>query len=274
MDDVQAIYAILLARGYQDQFFSDLGAARKKEKGGRETLATCPFCHKERHFSYNRDKPVWRCWHCGESGDWIAYLKKTKGLDFKEAVLQLAQAAGYDVSRYDQARYHEYTAKADILESAHSFFMKILKQDAGSTVKEYLLGRGYCEADIDVMELGAYPSRSALQQHLKGLGFSEKKIRDSGLLTAGFGETHTLIIPWEDAAGRTVGVVGRAVLPADQVSAKGIPKYKYSAGLVKSEGLIGFTGIRGAETIVLAEGVLDARYLNSKGFKAASSGIL
>jgi hypothetical protein len=38
MDDVQAIYAILLARGYQDQFFSDLGAARKKEKGGRETL--------------------------------------------------------------------------------------------------------------------------------------------------------------------------------------------------------------------------------------------
>jgi DNA primase len=66
--------------------------------------------------------------------------------------------------------------------------------------------------------------------------------------------------------------VGRTVLPAEQVSAKGIPKYKYSAGLVKSEGLIGFTGIRGAETIVLAEGVLDARYLNSKGFKAASIG--
>ena len=191
----------------------DLGGDRKKEKGGRETLATCPFCHKERHFSYNRDKPVWRCWHCGESGDWIAYLKKTKGLDFKEAVLQLAQAAGFDVSRYDHAWYHDYTAKADILESAHIFFMKILKQDEGSTVKEYLLGRGYSEADIDVMELGAYPSRSTLQQHLKSLGFSEKKIRDSGLLTAGFGETHTLIIPWEDAAGRIVGIVGRAVLP-------------------------------------------------------------
>jgi DNA primase len=224
------------------------------------------------HLSYNRDQPVWRCWHCGESGDWIAYLKKTKGLDFKEAVLQLAQAAGFDVSRYDQSRYHDYTCKADILETAQSLFIETLQQDAGSAVKEYLLRRGYSETDIDVMEVGAYTSRFALQKHLKGLGFAEKKIRNSGLLTAGFGETHTLIIPWEDAAGRTVGLVGRTVLPAEQVSAKGIPKYKYSAGLVKSEGLIGFTGIRGAETIVLAEGVLDARYLNSKGFKAASIG--
>ena len=62
------------------------------------------------------------------------------------------------------------------------------------------------------------------------------------------------------------------MLPAGEISAKGIPKYNISAGLVKSEGLIGFTGIRGAETIVLVEGVLDARYLNSKGFKTVSIG--
>jgi DNA primase len=272
IDDVQAIYAALLANGYQDKLFSDLSGARRREKGGRETVATCPFCQKELHFSYNRDKPVWRCWHCNEAGDWIAYLKKTKGLDFKQAVLQLAQAAGFDVSRYDQARYHDYTVKADILESAQRFFVQTLKEDTGRPVKDYLLHRGYSETDIDAMELGAYTRKSALQKHLKGLGFVEKHIRDSGLLTAGFGETHTLIIPWEDAAGRTVGIVGRTVLAAEQVNSKGIPKYKYSAGLVKSEGLIGFTGIRGAETIVLLEGVLDARYLNSKGFRTASIG--
>src|ERR1035438_655059 len=107
MEDVQAIYAVLLARGYQDQLFLDLGGIRKREKGGRETLVTCPFCQKERHFSYNRDKPVWRCLHCNEAGDWIGYLKKGKGLEFKDALLYLAQAAGLDVSRYDQARYHD-----------------------------------------------------------------------------------------------------------------------------------------------------------------------
>lgn len=272
VDDVQEIYAILLAQGYQEQFFSDLGGARKKEKGGRETLVTCPFCHAEQHFSYNRDKPVWRCWHCGDAGDWIAYLKKAKNLDFKEALLVLAQAAGFNISRCDQARYHEYTHKADILETAQSFFIQTLKQDIGRPVKDYLLSRGYSEADIDAMQVGAYTDRSALQKHLKNLGFVDKEIRDAGLLTGGFGDTHTLIVPWEDAAGRTVGIVGRTVLRAGQVSAKGIPKYKYSAGLAKSAGLIGLRGIRGAETIVLLEGVLDARYLNSKGFKAASIG--
>jgi len=143
MDDVQEIYAILLARDYQDRLFSDLGGTRKKEKAGRETLVTCPFCDKEGHFSYNRDKPVWRCWHCGQAGDWIAYLKKAKSLDFKDAVLQLAQAAGLDVSRYDQSRYHDYTCKADILESAQSFFVETLQQDIGRPVKDYLLAGVY-----------------------------------------------------------------------------------------------------------------------------------
>src|ERR1035438_9569169 len=164
MEDVQAIYAVLLARGYQDQLFLDLGGIRKREKGGRETLVTCPFCQKERHFSYNRDKPVWRCLHCNEAGDWIGYLKKGKGLEFKDALLYLAQAAGLDVSRYDQARYHDYACKADILETAQRFFIETLKQDVGGPVKDYLRSRGYSEADIDAMEVGAYPSRSALQR--------------------------------------------------------------------------------------------------------------
>ena len=93
------------------------------------------------------------------------------------------------------------------------------------------------------------------------------------LLTAGFGDTHTLIVPWEDAAGRTVGLVGRTVLPVSQVGANGIPKYKYFRGSRQERRTSSvFTGIRGAQTIVLLEGVLDARYLNSKGFKSASIG--
>ena len=43
MDDVQAIYGILVAQGYQEELFSDLAGARRKEKGGRETLVSCPF---------------------------------------------------------------------------------------------------------------------------------------------------------------------------------------------------------------------------------------
>ena len=111
----------------------------------------------EQHFSYNRDKPVWRCWHCGEAGDWIAYLKKAKGLDFKEC--GAGAGPGWRASTspgYDQARYREYAHKADILETAQSFFIQTLKQDIGRPVKDYLLNRGYSEADIDAMQVGAY----------------------------------------------------------------------------------------------------------------------
>ena len=118
--------------------------------------------------------------------------------------MQLAQAAGVDVSQYDQARYHAYTHKADILESAQNFSIRILRDDIGRPVKDYLLNRGYSEADINAMQVGAYPNRSTLQKHLKSLGFVDKEIRDSGLLTSGFGDTHTLVVPWEDASGQTM----------------------------------------------------------------------
>ena len=83
MTDIQNIYSILLARGYQDELFSGLGEVKRQ---GQETLTDCPFCGKERHFSYNSRKPLWRCWSCGEAGDWIDFLEKTKGYDFMMAL--------------------------------------------------------------------------------------------------------------------------------------------------------------------------------------------
>jgi len=53
---------------------------------------------------------------------------------------------------------------------------------------------------------------------------------------------------------------------------KGLSKYKYSAGLHKDTGLIGFTSARGSERIILLEGVLDALYLNFRGFKSVAVG--
>jgi DNA primase len=189
--DIQAIYSILLAKGYQEQLFSGLGGTLKKEKGGRETLVRCPFCNTEHKFSYNRDKPVWRCWHCGEAGDWIAYLNKAQGIDFKAAVLELAHAAGVEVSYDDRVRYDEYTRKANILEAAQTFFIETMNRVAGKPVKEYLLSRGYSEADIGGMPVGAYVDRSELLKHLESCGFGESEIRRSGLFTDQAGRAAT-----------------------------------------------------------------------------------
>ena len=91
MADIQDIYDLLLQEGYQEELFRDLAGKKvRKEKGGRETLVDCPFCGKEGHFSYHRDKPVWQCWSCGKAGDWITYLKLRRGWDFLESLHFLA----------------------------------------------------------------------------------------------------------------------------------------------------------------------------------------
>ena len=67
-------------------------------------------------------------------------------------------------------------------------------------------------------------------------------------------------------------MVGRPIISEDELKIQGLSKYKYSYGMQKDQGLIGFTSARGSERIILLEGVLDALYLNSKGFKSVAVG--
>lgn len=258
MTDIQEIYSILLARGYQETLFSDLPGQRKKE--GRETKAICPICNKD-NFSYSRERPVWRCWSCGDGGDWISYLEQRKGYTFQRALADLAEQAGVEISPHIQEGYKAYVRKADILEEAQAYFSKTLDQ-TGSQVFDYLRDRGYNAEEIYGMELGEYKDRKALQDHLKKAGYTREEITASGLLT--IGEDWPLTLLWKDQAGRAIGLVGRAISPEVE------PKYKNSAGL--QGGLVGFSSVRGSPEIIVVEGVLDALLLNYKGLKAVSLG--
>ena len=272
MIDIQEMYSVLLARKYQEQLFRDL-EGQKPAKGGRETLAACPFCGREEHFSYSSEKPVWRCFVCGEAGDWIDYLQKRYRLDFKEALLELAREAGVKLSGFDEARYRAHTRLADLLEMAQVFCTRALAEDRrADPVRKYLLVRGYSAEDVKGMELGAYVDRQGLQQQLLRRGYSQREIRDSGLLSKGFGREYKLTMLWRDPAGRPIGVVGRSILNEDELGKRNLPKYKCSYGLRKDQGLIGLARARGAEQIVLVEGVLDALYLSSKGLPAVGTG--
>ena len=275
MADIQAIYSILLGRSYQEQLFSSLSGSRKKEKGGRETLIDCPICHKESHFSYSREKPVWKCWSCGESGDWIKYLEKVSGFTFQQALQELARVAGVEISSQSQATYQAYVRRADILEAAQQIFEDALDSHSVSTepVFRYLENRGYNLDDILDMELGAYVDRQALQVSLQKQGYSEQEIQSSGLLTPGFGVDYQLTLLWRDQSGRAIGIVARPLIDdKEQLKSRDLVKYKYSTGLEKDQGLIGFTSSRGAYQVVLLEGVLDALYLNYKSFKSVAVG--
>ena len=271
MTDIQNIYSILLARGYQETLFSSLTGQRKKE--GKEIRVDCPICSSEGNFSYSTQKPLWHCWSCGAGGDWLDFMQKVKGLDFQRALQELASPAGVELSPQSQQAYQAYTRKADILEEAQELFKKRLMAGLDirdEAVLQYLADRGYTAQEMLDMELGAYTDRRELQEYLKSKGYTEKEIRDSGLLTSGFGEDYLLAFLWRDASGRAIGLVGRSIAIGQKTD--GLSKYRYSAGFHKGEGLIGFSSARGSERIILLEGVLDALYLNFRGFKSVAVG--
>ena len=259
--EVDHIYNILLSRDYQSQLFSDLQGRRKE---GREQRAICPFCSLN-GFSYSTEKPLWRCWNCEKTGDWLKYLEERRGLDFQSGLQELASIAGVELSGFDKVTYRLKIRRADILETAGRLFRRDLNTKLGEPVLAYLKGRGYTDDDIQNMEeLGAYVSRERLQEKLEEKGYTFQEIEEAGLLTKGFGEDYQLTLLWRDQAGRAVGLATRSILSSEELKSRSLEKYKYSIGLKKKEGLIGFTTARGKEYVVLVEGPLDALYLNSK----------
>lgn len=268
MADIDEIYARLLAAGYQSQLFSEVENQRPAS-GGRETVGTCPFCGKAKHFYFSSEKAVYNCFSCQKSGDWLNYMEEHQRLDFRQALEILADAAGVELAGHDRQAWQKRQRRSSVIEAAQELFVQELEEAStpeAEAVARYLEERGYTPDEIKSMELGAYVGgQERLKQRLEERGYTAQEISESGLLTSGFGTSHTLSMLWRDPAGRAIGLVCRALHGADR-------KYMYSAGMEKSKGLIGLTRCRGAETVLLVEGVLDALYLSAKGEQVVAVG--
>src|ERR1700754_892781 len=78
---------------------SDLiGRTVKLTRAGREFKSSCPFHHeKTASFYVNDEKGFYHCFGCQAHGDAIRWLTDQRGLAFREAVKELADAAGLRV---------------------------------------------------------------------------------------------------------------------------------------------------------------------------------
>jgi len=261
LDIERDLYPVLLAMQYQETLFSDLEG---RKASGREVTASCPFCNKAEHFSYSLEKPVFQCWSCGTAGDWLLYLQKQRGLSFQESLAVLAEAASIQEDGLDMAAYKARARKASILEAAMEHFKKALSQPEGKPVYAYLEARGYTKQDIEAMPVGAYVSRHKLQEALKRKEYTERDIEESGLLS--IGEDWPLVMAWTNLSGLPSGLAARAIEPGRE------PKYRYSKGLEKAGTLLGLDKVRGRESVLLVEGLLDCLLLSSRGLPVVALG--
>ena len=120
------------------------------KKGGANFMGLCPF-HGEKSpsFSVSPAKQFYHCFGCGKNGNAIGFLMDHAGMNFVEAVKDLAQQYGMQVpedegSPEDRARAQEQRQKQNtlttVLERAGEAYRKFLKDSPRAI--GYFKGRG------------------------------------------------------------------------------------------------------------------------------------
>lgn len=197
---------------------------------GPNFIGLCPF-HQEKTPSFHvRDQAArFKCFGCGASGDVIEFTMRVRNLQFKEAVLHLAEAAGL-VSE-PQEKTPEKKVRADLLAAqtiAQEFFTAELNNEAtGVKALSYLMEkRGLSKKMIEQAGIGfGGLSRDRFFNHLHKRGVSEKFALEAGLVKQGkFSLSPQFLsritFPIRTFEGRIVAFGGRSFLEQDES-----PKY-------------------------------------------------
>ncbi len=249
-------------------------------------MGPCPF-HKETKpsFSVNDEEGFFYCFGCQAAGDVISFYQRINGLEFRDALEQLAAEAGVELKpeRDDpQAREQQQRKKTflDMHEHAREFFRRSLKAPAGEIARAYLGKRGLTPATVEAFGLGFSPDDwHGLDAFLAGKGYRPEQGVEAGLLSRNEkGNIYDrfrarLIFPIQNLSGRVIAFGGR-------ILTDGEPKYLNSSDspiYKKGEHLYGLHQARATmartRRALLTEGYMDVLSLHQFGY-TDSCGVL
>ena len=262
-----------------------IGQTVTLRRNGRNFVGLCPF-HNEKTPSFNvlPVKGIFHCFGCGEGGDAVAWLRKTRGLSFVEAVKDLAGPAGVIIEerQLSPAEQRQVAQKTDLyavcdLACTH-FHTTLLTAPEGAPSRAYLERRGvtldtarkyrigYAPEGwtrlVDTLQRRRIPVELALES-----GVAKKSDRAENRIYDTF--RNRLIFPIVDERERPIAFGGRLL------EGEG-PKYLNSPEspiYEKSKILYGLSWARAhaqkSDRLLLVEGYFDAVSLWQAGFGEA-----
>ncbi len=195
------------------------------KKTGKNYVGLCPFhAEKTPSFTVNTDKQIFHCFGCGVGGDVFKFLESQEGLNFPEALRQLAGRAGITLPESrpragEKKSDDERKALLQIIADAAGFFKGELEGPAGSAARAYLAKRGLTGTAVRDFSLGyARPEWDALLRHLKQKGHPAGLMEKAGLIVKrSEGEGHydrfrgRIIFPIRDLSGNVIAFGGRVM---------------------------------------------------------------
>jgi DNA primase len=256
-----------------------LGEYLRLDKSGTNYRALCPF-HNEKSpsFMVSEEKQIWHCFGCQKGGDIFSFVMEIEGLEFRDALKQLAEKAGVELKKIAPGAVEKKNRTMEILELATKFYEIQLWKGAGKEkIINYLKERGLTEETIKLFRLGYAPNgwRNILE-FLTKRGYAVAEIEKTGLLVRKDEVKYydrfrdRIIFPIADYAGKILGYSARVAPGGDESQAKYVnspeteiyhkSKVLYGIDKAKSE-------IKQKDFALLVEGNMDVIATNQAGIK-------
>lgn len=248
------------------------------KKSGGNYWGLCPF-HKEKtpSFSVNPAKGIYKCFGCGEGGDALSYLMKTRGLDFKDLIKDLAREFGIELPNTYSGEKNKDKKEQMIKacsEAAEFYQHSLFGTSEAQSALSYLNSRDIDEKIIKRYLLGYSGKEPANLYKTLKTKFPDDILEAAGLvLKTSKGDyidrfRNRVIIPIHNENGEIVAFGARA-LEEDQN-----PKYLNSSDSLiynKSKLLYGMyfakEAIKQTDSIIIMEGYFDVISAQAHGIE-------
>ncbi len=252
------------------------------KRAGNSYMCCCPF-HNEKtpSFHVSRSKQIYHCFGCGAGGNVVTFLMQYESYTFQEALKYLADRAGIALPEAEMTpEKKKQEGRKEVLReinrSAAAYFHYILtKTERGRKGYDYYKEkRRLTDETIASFGLGfADVYKDDLYQYLKGRGYSDDMLRESGLVN--FSEKYgaqdvfwnRVMVPITDIGGKVIAFGGR-------VLGDGLPKYvntKETEIFNKRRNLFAMNIAKKSRRrgIILCEGYMDVIAMHQAGFDNA-----
>jgi DNA primase len=250
-------------------------------KRGKNFIGLCPF-HSEKtpSFTVTEEKQIFHCFGCHAGGNVYKFLMDYKKISFIEAVQEIAQQQGIEIS-YDDEGFNEKQSEQEVLydintEAARYFSNNLLNDAEGEFARNYFQKRNLKVQTMRAFGLGyAHNGWENLVNFLKEKNIDLEKALQLGLIGRNNdGRVYDklagrIIFPIFSPNGRVVAFAGRK-LREDDSGGKYINSPE-SIIYVKGRILYGLShakdDIRKLDKAIIVEGYMDLISLYQAGVK-------
>ena len=254
------------------------------QKRGRIYVGLCPWHDDERpSMQVDPQRQTWKCWVCDIGGDIFSFVMQREGVDFRQALEILAEAAGVQLSgprRNDitpGSPNDKKTLYAAAAWAKNIFHRYLLRHADAQIARDYFAQRGISHESLLTYQVGFAPNRwDFLSNQIDNSPYSHEVLKAVALLGHNADRNSyydffrgRVLFPIHDTQNRTVAFGGR-ILPqfADDRAAKYVNSPE-TLIFSKSEQLYGIDvsldAIRKGGKALVMEGYTDVIVANQYG---------